>query len=147
MVIMAAVAAATSARVIRVGCEAARHRQAAARPQGARERPLAERDDAVLGLADPATVEPALAKREPDPHAEIIEEPRHVLSGHRIGTDRLNLVEQGKGLLDLGIHVELLSPYGQAGRDFRKRLLPLGEFGAKIPQGRVQHGPHGVWHK
>ncbi|MFM7035027.1 MAG: hypothetical protein ACKOYJ_07575, partial [Planctomycetia bacterium] len=105
---MAAVAAATAARLIRVDREAAGHRQAATGLQGARQRAVAEGDDAALQLPDPAAVEPALAKREPNPHAEIIEEPRHVLSGHRIGTDRLNVVEQGKGLLDLGLHVELL---------------------------------------
>ncbi|RLS79383.1 MAG: hypothetical protein DWI03_01915 [Planctomycetota bacterium] len=142
MVVMAAVAAATAARLIRVDREAAGHRQAATGPQGARQRAVAEGDDAALQLPDPAAVEPALAKREPNPHAEIIEEPRHVLSGHRIGTDRLNVVEQGKCFLNLGLHVELLRADGQAGCDFRERLLPFGEFNAKVPQGRVQHGPH-----
>jgi len=63
MVVMAAVAAATATRLIRVDREAAGHRQAAPGPQGARQRAVAEGDDAALELPDPAAVEPALAGR------------------------------------------------------------------------------------
>jgi hypothetical protein len=111
MVVMAAVAAATAVIVVGVGRETAAHRQAATPPQGARQRAVAEGNGATFQLSHPAAVERALAEREPDPYAEVVQEPRHVLASHRVGADRLDMLEQGESLLDLALHVHLLGPH------------------------------------
>jgi hypothetical protein len=125
MVFMAAVAAATAVIVVQVG------RQAASRPQGTRQRPVAEADDAALQLPHSAAIERALVEREPDPNSEVVQESRHVLADHWVGTDRLAVLEHGESLLDLALHVQLLGPHGQPGRDLHEGPLPFGQLGAE----------------
>jgi hypothetical protein len=57
MVFMAAVA--TAVVVVGVGRQTAGHRQAATRPQGARQRAVAEGNDATFQLSHPAAIERA----------------------------------------------------------------------------------------
>ena len=70
--------------VIRGVCQAAGQRTAAAVAKRAGQGLVAEGDDAALEHADGPVVSPALPEREPDPDAEVLDEPVQLLAGRRV---------------------------------------------------------------
>jgi len=105
--------------------------------QDARERTVAEGDDAALEPPHLTVfLGTAFAERQADSDPQVAEQPRHLFAGYRIAAHSLDPLDDVEDLLNFGVDVERLGAVGCPCIDLEKCLLLMGKFCAKVPQAR-----------
>ena len=135
IVVVAVIAAAVMGVIAFFRGEAADKRPAGAVSQHARQRAVAEGDNAALEPVQLSVfLSTGFAERQADSDAEVAEQPRHLFAGHGIAAHSLDPFDDVEGLLDFGVDVERVRAVACPCIDLEKGFLLMGKFCAKVPQ-------------